>query len=75
MIKADEMKKLTKDEILDRYSDISIYEDSLNKKDKYELIKSWIKDNTKRLALARDWIKKRDPYMFFRNPVENEEEN
>jgi len=75
LVKADDLKKLTKEEIADRYVNIESYETLLNRLDKYELIKSWIKDSTKRLLLARNWIKKMDPEMFFRNPIENEEDN
>jgi len=75
LVKADDLRKLTKEEIADRYVNIESYETLLNRLDKYELIKSWIKDSTKRLLLARNWIKKRDPEMFFRNPIENEEDN
>ena len=75
LVKADDLKKLTKEEIADRYANIESYETLLNRLDKYELIKSWIKDSTKRLLLARNWIKKMDPEMFFRNPIENEEDN
>lgn len=75
IVKSDDLKKLTKEEIANKYANIESYETLLNKLDKYELIKSWIKDSTKRLLLARNWIKQRDPEMFFRNPIENEEDN
>jgi T4 RnlA family RNA ligase len=36
----------------------------------YELAKKWLSDNTKRLMIARDWLKKEDPSLFFRDPDE-----
>jgi len=73
MIKADELKKMDKEEILSKYDSIERYEQSLQQKDKFELIKSWLKEKTKRLAMARDWIQKKDPNFFFRNPIDEEE--
>jgi T4 RnlA family RNA ligase len=75
MIKADEMKKMSPDEILLKYGNIEKFKESLSKKDKYELIKEWIRDLTKRLFMARDWLLKRDPSLFFKDPVENEDAN
>lgn len=36
----------------------------------YELSKDWIRNNTKRLMMARDWLKKREKSLFFRDPDE-----
>jgi len=38
--------------------------------DIYELAKDWLRDNTKRLMLARDFLKKKDPSLFFQEPNE-----
>jgi len=43
--------------------------------DPYELAKDWVSDNTKRLNIAREWLKKRDPSLFFQDPEENEDDN
>jgi T4 RnlA family RNA ligase len=75
LAKRDELMSLSKEEILDRYKSMDHYESLINRLDKHELIKDWIRDNTKRLLLARNWVKERNPTMFFRNPIENEEDN
>lgn len=36
-------------------------------RDPYELAKKWIKDNTKKLLMARNWLKLKDPELFFKN--------
>lgn len=38
--------------------------------DIYELAKDWLRDKTKRLMLARDFLKKKDPTLFFQEPNE-----
>jgi hypothetical protein len=38
--------------------------------DPYDLSKNWIRDNTKRLMMAREWLKKREPSLFFKDPDE-----
>ncbi len=43
--------------------------------DPYELAKDWVRDNTKRLMIARDFLKKREPSLFFQDPEENEDDN
>ena len=75
LVRAEEMKKMTTEEILNKYENIEQFEKSLNRLDKFNLIKEWIKNNTKRLVMARDWLKERDPDMSFRNPIEDEDDN
>jgi T4 RnlA family RNA ligase len=76
MAKGDDLKKMSKDQISDHYkNDPMRYEINLTKCDKFNLIKEWIRDSTKRLAMARNWLKKKDPEMEFKNPVKGEDEN
>lgn len=37
----------------------------------YDLAKKWLSDNTKRLMIARDWLKKKDPSLFFKDASES----
>jgi T4 RnlA family RNA ligase len=41
----------------------------------YDLAKDWVGDCTKRLLISREWLKKRDPSLFFQDPEENEDDN
>ena len=43
--------------------------------DPYELAKDWIREKTKRLHIAREWLLKKDPTLFFQDPEENEDDN
>jgi hypothetical protein len=38
--------------------------------DPYELAKDWLRDKTKRLMVARDFLKEKDPTLFFQEPDE-----
>ena len=43
--------------------------------DTYELAKDWIREKTKRLLIARDFLKAKDPTLFFQEPDEENEDN
>ena len=38
--------------------------------DIYEVAKDWLRDNTKRLMMAREFLKEKDPTLFFQEPDE-----
>ena len=38
--------------------------------DPYELAKDWLRDKTRRLMIARDFLKEKDPTLFFQEPDE-----
>lgn len=42
--------------------------------DTYELAKDWVRDKTKRLMIARDWLKSKDPSLFFQEPDEEDDD-
>lgn len=42
--------------------------------DPYELAKDWVRDRNQRLLMSREWLKKKDPTLFFQEPdPENED--
>ena len=47
----------------------------VNGKDVYDLAIDWVRDNTKKLNIARDFLKERDPSLFFVDGPENEIED
>lgn len=47
----------------------------VNGKDVFDLTIDWVRDNTKKLNIARDFLKKRDPSLFFVDGTENEIED
>lgn len=75
LAKADEMRKMSKEEIAKNYNTISDYEKTLSNLDPYELAKNWLRDKTKRLQIAREWLSSKDPSLFFKDPEENEDDN
>jgi len=70
MVKADDLRKMSKEEILDIYNNMDDYEKSLQRCEPYEMAKDWVRDQTKRLVIARDWLQKKDPSLFFQEPDE-----
>ncbi len=75
MVKATELRKLSKEEILDIYDNIEDYELALQRCEPYEMAKVWLRDQTKRLAIAREWLQKKDPTLFFQDPENDEDDN
>ena len=75
MVKADDLRKMSKEEILDIYDNVEDYEKALQRCEPYEMAKEWVRDQTKRLAISREWLQKKDPTLFFQDPEENEDDN
>jgi RNA ligase len=73
--KAENMKKMSREQILDIYDDIESYERSLKRCEPFEMAKEWLRDKTKRLEIAREWLMTKDPTLFFQEPEESEEDN
>ena len=73
MDKAEKLKVMAKEEILDIYDDMESYERALKRCQPYEMSVEWLRDKTKRLEIAREWLGSKDPGLFFRDPEESEE--
>jgi RNA ligase len=73
MVKANDLRKMSKEEILDIYDNMTDYEKSLKRCEPYEMAKEWIRDMTKRLNLSREWLEKKDPTLFFQEPEESDD--
>ena len=73
--KGEELKKLSTEEALEIYNSIDKWEDRIKSCDIYEVAKNIIRDQTRRLIISREWLKKRDPSLFFQDPEENEDNN
>jgi T4 RnlA family RNA ligase len=73
--KAENLKKMSIEEILDIYDDIESYEKSLKRCEPFEMAKEWLRDRTKRLEIAREWIKSKDSTLFFQEPEESVDDN
>jgi ribosome-associated toxin RatA of RatAB toxin-antitoxin module len=75
MVKANDLIKMSKEEILEIYDNMDDYEKSLKRCEPYEMAKEWIRDMTKRLNLSREWLKEKDPTLFFQEPEESNDDN
>ncbi len=73
MVKADDMRKMSKEEILRHYDNMEQYEKSLQKCEPYEMAKMWLRDLTKRLNLSREWLQTKDKTLFFQDPEESDD--
>ena len=75
MVKADDMRRMSKEQILDHYDSMEAYEKSLKRCEPYEMAKEWLRDLTKRLAISREWLKTKDKTLFFQDPDTENEDN
>jgi T4 RnlA family RNA ligase len=75
MDKAQKLKLMSKEEILDIYDDIESYERALKRCQPYEMAVEWLRDKTKRLEIAREWLEKQDGTLFFRDPEITDDDN
>jgi len=48
---------------------------AMDRNNVHDLAKEWVRDNTKRLIMARAWIKSECPGFIFGNPVKSEEDD
>jgi T4 RnlA family RNA ligase len=75
MDKAQKLKLMSKEEILDIYDDMESYERSLKRCQPYEMAVEWLRDKTKRLEIAREWLEGEDPTLFFKDPEIGDDDN
>jgi T4 RnlA family RNA ligase len=75
MVKADDMRRMSKEQIIDHYDSMEAYEKSLKRCEPYEMAKEWLRDLTKRLAISREWLKTKDKTLFFQDPDTENENN
>lgn len=75
MVKADDLRKMSKEEILDIYDNMEDYEKALQRCEPYEMAKVWLRDTTKRLNIAREWLQTKDKTLFFQDPEESDDDN
>ena len=79
IVKADEMKNMNEEEILEIFDTMEDYENSLQRCKPYEMAIEWLRSKTSKLFVARDWLKERDETLFFTDTfssgMSEEEEN
>ena len=75
MSKLPYLQSMTPEEISDTYTSYDRYEKSIENCDPNEIAKESIRNNTKRLAMAREWLSKKDPSIFFEEPDEEDIES
>lgn len=74
MDKVNRLKQLSEDEIIKIYGTLENFDKVLARLDKYELVKQYIETSTKRLELARTFLRKLNPNIKFQN-FESEDED
>jgi T4 RnlA family RNA ligase len=75
MDKADKLKLMSKEKILDIYGDMESYERMLKRCQPYEMSVEWLRNKTKRLEMTREWLEGEDPTLFFRDPEITDDDN
>jgi hypothetical protein len=71
--KGDRLKSMSKEDVLEYYDSIEDWEKAIERCQPYNLAVETIRDKTKRLEIAREWLGSKDPGLFFRDPEESEE--
>ena len=75
MDKVQKLKSMSKEEILDIYDNMESYERALKRCQPYEMAVEWLRDKTKRLEIAREWLEKEDSTLFFKDPEMTDDDN
>lgn len=68
MDKCDKLKSLSKEDILEYYDSIEDSEKAIEKCQPYNLAVESIRDKTKRLEIAREWLESKNFDLFFKDP-------
>ena len=73
MDKGDKLKSMSKEDILEYYDSVEAWEKAMEKCQPYNLAVESIRDKTKRLEIAREWLQSKDSDLFFNEPDELED--
>ena len=73
MDKGDKLKSMSKEDMLEYYDSVEDWEKAIEKCQPYNLTVETIRDKTKRLEIAREWLESKDPGLFFKDPEESED--
>lgn len=65
MDKGERLKSMSKEDVLEYYDSIEDWEKAIERCQPYNLAVETIRDKTKKLHIARDFLKLRDPSLFF----------
>lgn len=71
--KGERLKSMSKEDVLEYYNSIEDWEKAIERCQPYILAVETIRDKTKRLEIAREWLESKDTGLFFRDPEESEE--
>lgn len=70
----DEMALLSREEILEIFEEYERYENMIKTSEPFEMAKVWLSRDTNKLLIARDWLSKIDPTLFFIDVEEDVED-
>ena len=74
MANVDEMALLSREEILEIFEDYERYENMIKTSEPFEMAKVWLSRDTNKLLIAREWLSKIDPTLFFIDVEEDVED-
>ncbi len=73
MADAADASLLSREEVLEKFETFDRYENALKMSEPFEMAKEWLSKETNKLLIARDWLSKIDPSLFFVNVEEVED--
>jgi T4 RnlA family RNA ligase len=71
--KTEKLKSMSKEQVLEYYDSVEDWEKAIEKCQPYNLAVESIRDKTKRLEIAREWLQSKDSGLFFNEPDELED--
>jgi hypothetical protein len=74
MATVDEMALLSREEILEIFEEYERYENMIKTSEPFEMAKVWLSRDTNKLLIAREWLSKIDPTLFFIDVEEDVED-
>lgn len=74
MATVDEMALLSREEILEIFEDYERYENMIKTSEPFEMAKVWVSRDTNKLLIAREFLSKIDPTLFFIDVEEDVED-
>jgi T4 RnlA family RNA ligase len=75
LYKRDKLKSMSKEDVLNHYRSIEAWEKAIERREPYNLAVETIRDKTKRLEIAREWLESKDSTLFFQDPIDSEDDN
>jgi len=66
---------MSKEDVLNHYPSLEAWEKAIERQEPHNLAVETIRDKTKRLEIAREWLESKDSTLFFQEPIDSDEDD